>query len=228
MTNKIKALCPNCGGLRNCAIHGEVATSWEDPQCCISGSHHHRLLQCSGCDSIFYHLNENFSEHTIQEQIDGEFREVPIDMVTTYPSYEENLLPSWMSKLESADAQLFQIFNEVYFTSYHDHLILSSIGLRTIFDRTSELLKIHPGLSLNAKIAKLKDEGFIGDTESKILSTIVDAGSAAAHRGWIPGRIEFKQMLRAIENFVQRTVLTERSLAHIKQKIPPFVKKPQN
>ncbi|HDW3265141.1 TPA: DUF4145 domain-containing protein, partial [Enterobacter ludwigii] len=130
-------------------------------------------------------------------------------------------------KLESVDFQLFQIFIEMYSAYKSGHLILASIGLRTIFDRTTEILQIHPGLYLDEKIKQLKDEGFIGDTEASILSTVVDAGNAAAHRGWSPTNREFDELLNSIEQFVQRTVLSVKTTTHIVERIPPRVKRPK-
>ena len=47
----LKALCPTCGGLRNCTVHGKLTTSWEDSQYPVYGYHYHHLLQCNGCDT---------------------------------------------------------------------------------------------------------------------------------------------------------------------------------
>ncbi|MDP9768035.1 UNVERIFIED_ORG: hypothetical protein J2S99_001401 [Atlantibacter hermannii] len=223
----IKASCPNCAGLRNCTVHGELRTHWDDPEFQIYGSLQHHLLQCNGCETVFYQINENFSEHTTHKYINGEWADVPIDMVTTYPPVESSKIPIWISKLESVDGQLFHIFNEIYFSYSADNFTLASIGLRTIFDRTTEILQIHPGLRLNEKVEKLKSEGFIGDTESKVLSSVIDAGSAAAHRSWSPKKVEFEQLLEVIESFVQRTVLGKKSLAHITEKIPERVRRPK-
>ncbi|HGN8996682.1 TPA: DUF4145 domain-containing protein, partial [Citrobacter freundii] len=107
------------------------------------------------------------------------------------------------------------------------HFILSSIGLRTIFDRTAELLQIHPGLPLGEKVEKLKLDGFIGETEALVLTSVINAGNAAAHRGWSPNKSEFEQMLEALESFVQRTLLGKKSLEHITEKIPPKAKRPK-
>ncbi|HHT1037654.1 TPA: DUF4145 domain-containing protein [Enterobacter hormaechei] len=223
----IKGLCPTCGGQRNCTVHGHLLVAWEDDVHPVYGTYDHHLLQCNGCSTVFYHLNEHFSEHTTHDYINGEFKETPIDMITTYPAFDHIPTPSWVPKLESVDFQLFQIFNEMYSAYKSGHLILASIGLRTIFDRTTEILQIHPGLYLDEKIKQLKDEGFIGDTEANILSTVVDAGNAAAHRGWSPMKREFDELLNSIEQFVQRTVLSVKTTTHIVERIPPRVKRPK-
>jgi len=208
-------------------VHGHLYVAWEDDVHPIYGSYDHHLLQCNGCSTVFYHLNEHFSEHTSHDYKDGELVETPIDMITTYPVFDCIPTPSWIPKLESVDYQLFQIFNEMYAAYKSDHLILASIGLRTIFDRTTEILQIHPSLHLDEKIKQLKTEGFIGETEASILSTVVDAGSAAAHRGWSPMKREFEQLLNSTEHFVQRTVLSIKSTTHIVEKIPSRVKRPK-
>lgn len=222
----IKALCPTCSGQRNCAVHGALRITWDDPVHPLYGSFQHHLLQCNGCETVFYQQIEHFSEHTTHEYIGGEYVEIPIDIITTFPPTQTFSVPPWVNKLEPVDAQLYLIFTEMYSTYVSNHFILSAIGLRTIFDRTTELLQIHPGLSLNEKVEKLKIEGFIGDTESVILKQVIDAGNAAAHRSWSPKKAEFEQLLEVIENFVLRTVLGNRSLDHITKNLPERVKRP--
>lgn len=224
----IKALCPNCGGLRNSTVHGYVQTKWEDPIYPMYAYYHHHLLQCNGCDVVFYQLNENFSEHTTYEEVNGESIAVPIDMITTYPALETSRYPDWLPRIEGVDSQLFQIFNEMYTSYKNNNFILSSIGLRTIFDRTTEFLNIHPGFALGDKVKKLQSEGYIGDTEARVLSSVIDAGNAAAHRSWSPKKAEFEQLLEVIEGFVQRAVLGKKSLEHITQNLPPRPKKPKS
>lgn len=209
-----------CGGLRNCTVHGQLTTSWSHDEYPIYGYHHHHLLQCNGCDAVFYHHNEHFSEHTTHEFINGEWKEIPIDMITTFPPMESSFHPIWISKIESVDPQLFQLLTEMYASFEKEHFILASIGLRTVFDRTTEILKIHPGLKLEEKVAALKAEGYVGDTEASVLSSVIDAGNAAAHRGWSPKKIEFMELLDVIEKFVERTILSKKTLEHITQQIP--------
>ncbi len=223
----IKALCPNCGGIRNCAVHGHVKSNWSDDEHQIYGIDYHHLLQCNGCDKIFYHHNEHFSEHTTHEFRNGEWVEVPIDLITTFPAIESSSVPAWVPKIESVDGQLFQIFNEMYASYEKGNFILASIGLRTIFDRTTEILNIHPGLSLDGKVSALKADGYVGDTEASVLSSVIDAGNAAAHRGWSPKKSEFSELLGVIEKFVERTVLSKKSLQHITERIPPKHPRPK-
>ncbi|EMN1296321.1 DUF4145 domain-containing protein [Citrobacter freundii] len=223
----IKALCPNCCGLRNCTVHGKITTSWADLEYPIYGWYYHHLLQCNGCEQVFYHLNEHFSEHTTHIERNGHWEEVPIDMITTFPAIESFSAPEWIAKIQSVDEQLFQILNEMYVSFAKGHYILSSIGLRTIFDRTTEILKIHPGFTLEEKVSALKNDGYIGETEAKVLSSVIDAGNAAAHRGWSPKKSEFNELLDVIEKFVERTVLSKKSLEHITAQLPARQKRPK-
>jgi len=222
----IKVLCPTCRGLRNSTVHGYFKVEWSDDEYPIYGIHHHHLVQCNGCETVFYHHNEHFSEHTTHTWRKGEWIEEPIDMINTFPAIEPFESPEWIAKLASVDDLLFQIFNEMYFAYAKDHFILSAIGLRTIFDRTTEILNIHPGLSLDAKVDALKKDGFIGETEASVLSTVINAGNSAAHRGWSPKKSEFIELLDVIEKFVERTVLGKRSLDHISQQLPPRQQRP--
>ena len=74
--------------------------------------------------------------------------------------------------------------------------------------------------ALEQKVKRLLDRGFIGETEANILATVVEAGSAAAHRGWSPDTSEFKTLLTALEQFVGRTVVSGQTALEIKARIP--------
>jgi Domain of unknown function (DUF4145) len=62
--------------------------------------------------------------------------------------------------------------------------VLAAIGLRTAFDRASELLGIDPNKTFAGKLSQLVVDGHIGSTEKASLDVLTDAGGAAAHRGW--------------------------------------------
>ena len=94
------------------------------------------------------------------------------------------------------------------------------MGLRTALDRTTAVLKIDPGLTLEKKVEGLRISGFVGDTEANVLATVANAGNAAAHRGWSPDETEFRKLLEALEQFIKRTVISGKSVLEIAARIP--------
>jgi len=220
----IKAHCPRCAGERNCSVHGALDEPWEwtDGRHSTDGQVDHRLLKCMGCETVFYWRSSWDSEDWDGRIGINGVEEIyhPVT-VTTYPSPEKkDDRPDWIWNVSSIDPQLASILTQIYDAYDTGALILAAVGLRTALDRTTEFLKIDPGFSLERKVKGLLDKGFIGETEANILATVVDAGSAAAHRGWSPDGTEFWTLLTALEQFIRRTVVSGQIALEIKAKIP--------
>ena len=76
-----------------------------------------------------------------------------------------------------------------------------------------------PG-GFKAKIDLMKDEGFIGDTEKDILTVIVDAGSASAHRALSPKPDILETIIDTVENFLQRQFILRRGVEGVQAATP--------
>ncbi|OAN78206.1 hypothetical protein A8B82_10710 [Sulfitobacter sp. EhC04] len=99
--------------------------------------------------------------------------------------------------------------------------------MRTTFDRAAELLGINPGLSFEQKLAELKSVGFIVETERNVLAVLIDAGSAAAHRGWEPTAKQLEAMVTLLESFLHRSFLMEEISEDLRAKVPQKQKEPK-
>jgi hypothetical protein len=64
-------------------------------------------------------------------------------------------------------------------------------------------------------VQRLKELGFVGETEAADLAVVTNAGSAAAHRGWRPEPEEFERLLSTLERFLERTIVNRKSVAGI-------------
>ncbi|WP_336982418.1 MULTISPECIES: DUF4145 domain-containing protein [unclassified Cedecea] len=224
----IQALCPRCNGERKCFEHGYIHKNWYHDEACEHGGEHYRLLECRGCETVFHHITAYYSGDYDYEIVDGQETIRYNTKITTFPTQEEpEQKPDWIWDLIPIDLKLHQIMDEVYSAQEKNSLILASIGLRIAFDRTIELLEIQPGLSLKEKVNQLKQGGHIGDAEAENLEAVIEAGNGAAHRGWSPTLPQFKTLLRAIEIFIHRTILSERSLGHIVQSVPKKQTRPK-
>lgn len=223
------APCPKCNGERNCERFAfvNVPWNWEDQSGAysISGGNEHSLLRCLGCETVFY-LISSWHEDDIEQWYDaaGEVQSSPIYKKTTYPR-PAGERPNWIEALEKKDKPLSRIMRQVYDAVDADSFILAAIGLRTAFDRASQILKIDPAVPFDSKLQEIKKGGWIGETEYQILKIIVDAGSAAAHRGWEPDAAELHTLISTMENFLQRTLVTGQSPLQIGKNIPPRPKR---
>jgi len=105
------------------------------------------------------------------------------------------------------DLDLFSILNEVYSGLDNDLAILSATGMRTAFDRATELLDIDPAKTFQQKLEDLFAAGMVGAAEKNTLAVLADAGGAAAHRGWKPDPRQLATMMDIVEAFCHRNFI---------------------
>jgi Domain of unknown function (DUF4145) len=221
-----KAHCPECDGERVCEVHGSTTTKWswesKDGQNSAHGGADHSMLQCRGCETVFY-LQSSWDSEDVDQwyEPDGSIGGDYARTVTTYPKPTSKTKPQWFSTVQKADQQLAQILDETYLAYDGSLLILAAVGIRTVIDRTTELLGIDPAKPFKEKLDELQTGGWIGDTEKQILEVVIDAGSAAAHRGWSPDAKEAAQLITVLEVFLQKVFLVEKKALGLKASIPP-------
>jgi hypothetical protein len=186
---------------------GEFTKDWENENTEESGTAHHRILQCGGCDTVYF--------QTIWRGPD-----LPEPEIKYWPEPAIRERPRWAFKLLKADHALYSLLNEVYSALNSEAFVLAAIGTRTIFDRSAELLGVDQSYTFAKKLDELKRLGLIGDDERKTLQVLTDAGSAAAHRGWKPERDDLLLIIDALEGFVYRNFVIRAALTKLESKIP--------
>lgn len=226
----VKAHCPECNAERMCDVHGHVYVPWhwEDKYNghSMSGGVDHSLLQCRGCETVFY-LHDSWNDEDLDHWYDynGVTQTEAARTKVTYPKPESAAKPVWLDAIGKIDHQLQDILNEMYVARDNEAYILTAVGLRTALDRGTEVLDIDPAKSFVEKLADLHNGGWIGATEHDILEVITDAGNAAAHRGWSPDANDVDQLLYAMEVFLQRAFIVGKNALSIKNTIPPKPKR---
>lgn len=231
MTDPVKAHCPHCDGERTCDVHGKIYVPWhwEDRQGhSVNGGVDHSLLQCRGCETVFYeHSSWNSEDIDYWYDENGDTQGEHPRTKTTYPKPESKTKPVWLDSIYKVDAQLRNILEEMYVAYDNQSYILASVGLRTALDRATEVLSIDPAISFEEKLDALVDGGWIGLTEREILDVVTNAGHAAAHRGWAPENHELTQLLSALELFLQKAFIVGKKALSLKTTIPAKPKRKQ-
>lgn len=223
----IKARCPTCGAERNAYIRGEHIVESSDAEDGTASSDTGRILECCGCETVFFRRDVWFSEwETLGEHpITGEPR-IEGGVETTYwPAPVTRKPPKWIGDLEEAERTLGKLLSEMYSALNNDLRVLAAIGGRTVFDRSSELLGVDPDLSFERKLSELVASGRVSNDEGDILAALVDAGSAAAHRGWRPKPDELNTMMDVVESFLHRSFIIGDGIKKLKDAVPPRLKR---
>jgi hypothetical protein len=141
---------------------------------------------------------------------------------TTYwPAPATRKPPKWVGNIEEADRNLGKLLSEMYTALNDDLRVLAAIGARTVFDRSSELLGVDPKLSFARKLQELLNQGKVSKDEHVTLDVLVDAGSAAAHRGWRPKPEELNTMMDVVDTFLHRSFILGDGIKKLKAAIPP-------
>lgn len=218
----IKAHCPDCGAGRNAYVRGEHVAKWHDHDDGTSASHTGRILQCCGCERVFFRRDFWFSEWETRGEhpITGEPRMEGGVETTYWPAPVTRKPPKWIDDLEAADRTLGTLLSEMYSALNGDLRVLAAIGARTAFDRSSEILGVDPDLSFEKKLKELVTLGKVSHDERETLSVLIDAGSAAAHRGWRPKPDELNTMMDLVEAVLHRSFIVGDGIKKLKAAVP--------
>lgn len=200
--------CPHCGPDRISKLNGSHRYSWSDDDSGVSGATDTALLSCRGCDHAFVRIRDWCTED------DG-------PTINYWPTPMKKEPPKWLHKISYENRQLASLVSNVYHAVSSDLRVLAAIGIRTAFDMSSKSLGVDPNLSFNQKLSELLKLGKIGTEEKDILDTLIDAGSAAAHRGWVPDSQQLDTMTDTMENFLYRTFVLGAEAKRLKEKVPP-------
>ena len=222
-TEVIRGHCPACGPEKRADVVGHCEEAgWDDMENMVHGRVHHRILKCCGCEA-FYHQKEviTWDEHEVYRDPDTDEYEYPDRREVTYwPAPSKRRKPEWLDELPLIDHTLAALLEEIYVALNNDLRVMAAIGIRTAFERASDLLKIDPAASFPRKLQDLLDRGKIGTQDKDVLAVLANAGHAAAHRGWKPRTDELDTLMWVIEGFVHRAFILNDEMKHIGKRIP--------
>lgn len=224
-----KSPCASCRGERNCKILGMYEERGGDDY--FQWHTDWLILQCCGCEHTFVQtVSTNSEDYKHDYGPDGETLTEYNECVRYWPAQLKRSRPEWMTEV-GIDAEnvetLSATLRELYIALDNDLNALSGIGIRTSFDIASQLLKIDPNLSFAKKLDALVDGGHISKLDKERLEILIDAGSASAHRGWLPTTEDLGVMMDMLEHFIhdafvapQRKVKLDVKLDKVKAKVP--------
>lgn len=218
----IRGHCPNCGSGRKAYVRCEHAIHSTDQDVGTSASDIGMVLECCGCERIYFRRDYWFSEWDTlgSDPISGEPR-LERGVETVYwPAPARRQRPNWLDKIEASERDLGMLLDEMYAALDNDLRVLAAIAARTVFDRASQLLEVDPALGFKEKLDRLGADGRISFHEEEILQVLVDAGSAAAHRGWRPSVDELRTMVDVVETFLHRSFVLDGGIEKLKASVP--------
>jgi hypothetical protein len=173
------------------------------------------LLKCAGCGSVTLEKTLYFSEDV---EPDGR----PIPQITYYPTRPKRPVPEWTSHLPG---DMHAVLTEIYEAHREGLIRLTAMGVRTLVDMMM-VQEIGDIGGFEQKLDKLEKDGVLSLHQKETLATVVDAGSAAGHRGFKPAPALIDAMLDTIELVLKQRYVVAPMIESLKRQIPPRPPRP--
>jgi len=145
------------------------------------------IVECCGCESLAAVRATLFSEDVSPHLSEDEVKSVNSGdwILSVFPPVSYRTAPPWFEDLP--DDTLQTISTEIYRSLGSGSHYLATFGSRTLIDRLIVLI-VGDQDNFSKGLKALEDDGKLSQHEKAILTPVVDAGNAAAHRGWSPSK----------------------------------------
>ena len=218
--NKIeRVFCNSCGQKTKHFVRAEHTVTKHEKRDGTSFTQEMMIVECCGCEHLAFSKRSHFSEHVEYDHhpMTGELQVVPHWDEAIYPPVTYRSPPAWFEDLP--DLTLRQISEEVYKSLQSESLYLATFGSRTLLDRLLVLTVGDKG-TFEKGLNALVGEGKISQHEREILAPVLEAGHAAAHRGWAPTREQIKTILDTVEGLVHRLLVLPKLTEELEEAVP--------
>lgn len=164
----------------------------------------HQMFECCGCKAVVVRRSHEFSEWDYPD-------------VRFFPPRVSRHKPDWFYKVP---ASLQSLLTEVYQSLDADTRALPLMGARALLDMVI-VDKVGDVGTFSEKLKNLETQGFISQKNREILDAALEAGSAAAHRGYAPKMDDVHAVMDIVENLLQAIYVLDKVALEIKKSTPP-------
>ncbi|MBO6635378.1 DUF5655 domain-containing protein [Parvibaculum sp.] len=214
-----KFFCNECKRETKHFIRGEHLATEHDKDDPVSFTERLLIIECCGCENLALVKRTHFSED-VDYSIHPVTGEQIIEATWSeeiYPPVSYRAAPTWFEDLP--DPTLRQISEEIYKSLQNESHYLATFGSRTLIDRLIVLTVGDQG-SFVKGLKALQDSGKISPHEREILQPIIDAGNAAAHRGWAPSGELIETILDTVEGLIHRLLVLPKLAEELEEAVP--------
>ncbi len=204
-----KAHCARCGDVRNCDVVSHYKESGNEAEY-LYWINDWRVMKCRGCDYVFLMVTKTNSEDYDEFENElGEYDQHYRETVEYWPTLSRRKRADWLYEIpaEENTKSIHVALNETYGALENDLRVLAAIGMRTTFDATASAIGVDEALPFAKKLDQLIEKGFLRQAERPQLETVIEAGSASAHRSWEPKAGDLNLLMEILENFVFEAIV---------------------
>lgn len=214
-----KYFCNSCQQKTNHSIRGDFSRTEDDPIAPVSFFQQMLIVECRGCEHLSFvertHISED-TDHVFDQDLQ-DWKEVGIFNETIYPPVTFRARPSWFDDLP--DPTLREISQEIYTALHSSSMFLATFGARTMIDRLIVLTVGDKG-NFDKGLKALMESQRLSQHERDILEPVLQAGHAAAHRGWVPTVEQFKTILDTVEGLLHRLLVLPKLAEELEEAVP--------
>jgi Domain of unknown function (DUF4145) len=164
----------------------------------------HEMFECCGCKSVVLRRTHQFSEWEYPD-------------VRFFPPRTSRHKPKWLFDIPY---NMKLLLEEIYNSLDADTTALPLMGARALLDMIM-VDKVGDVGSFAQKLKALEAQGFISRKNRETLEVALDAGSAAAHRGYSAKLDDVQAVMDIVENLLQATYVFDKVTAALKKSTPP-------
>jgi len=214
-----KYFCNSCGQRTKHFVRASHEITKHDDSDGTSLTREMKIIECCGCEHLAFSKRSHFSEHIDFDNhpVTGEQRMIPLWDEAIFPPVTYRSPPPWFEDLP--DPTLRQISEEIYKSLQTESHYLAVFGSRTLMDRLIVLTVGDKG-NFAKGLQALQDDGKISQHERDIVEPIIQAGHAAAHRGWAPTKAQLKTILDTVEGLIHRLLVLPKLAEELDEAVP--------
>ena len=205
IAKNLKTHCNSCGRVTNHALLKEDQERGDDEDFGLWYIDIAQMLKCRGCGEVVLRRIHYFSEDLDEPGVEY------------FPGPISRRLPHWRHELPN-ESQL--VMEEVYKALQADSNRLAMMGTRTLIDIVIRH-KVGDHDHFNEGLKALRKKGFVSPQNIQFLTAALDAGSAAAHRGYVGNTEEVNAVMDIVENLLQSVYVLEDLAEQLKESTPP-------
>lgn len=194
---------------------------------CGSDTYHHQVGECVKRDQVVDQGTQiDFAEtySLLQCQVCGQARmrlvlwnsENEESSPQYFPPSHRRRPPDWVGQL---DERYAAPLNEVYAAYDAGFTAIATMGARAVLDVWVSSQSSNRN-NFAAKLQCLRDLGTLSARQIDLLAPSFDAGSGAAHRGYVPDLEDSLTVIEAVENVLHQELLLPR-IERVKRNTPP-------
>lgn len=214
-----KFFCNQCKRPTRHFVRAEHRVDDCDKKSGTSLSSRYLVAECCGCENVSLVRKTHFSEHIdyYEDPLSGKQYVEPIWEEEIYPPVTYRPSPPWFEDLP--DDTLRDISAEIYKSLQSGSHYLATFGSRTLIDRLIVLTVGDKG-NFAKGLQALQEEGKLSPQEREILDPVVQAGNAAAHRGWAPTKEQIAVILDTVEGLIHRLLVLPTLAEELREAVP--------